>query len=426
MTVLNEKLAIDGGTPCVVEKPDTYLHGPAEIGQAEIDAVTAVLRTKNLFRFGRQAEQSPTAQFEKRFAALTQTPYALAVNSGTSALVAGLVGIGVGSGDEVIVPAYTYIATAAAVLARGAFPVIAEVDDTLTLDPADVARKITPRTKAIIPVHMRGLPCQMDELLAVAQQHKLRVLEDCAQANGGQYRGRPLGSLGDCGAFSLQQFKIITAGEGGAVVAKDKEIFDRAACYHDSAYAFWKDRDNQLSIKPFLGENYRMNEMSGALVLAQLDKRDAILKRCRSIKRTLLETVRTLPGFTPQRVADEAGDCGLVVVFYVADSAMAKRVAAALRAEGMGAGSIFDEGIPDRHIYYHWDYVLEQRTPDHTGYPWRNTPNPCHVKYDRQQCPRSTELLGKTVALSITQRMSDAHVASCAVALRKVHQHLCS
>lgn len=416
-----DPLAMDGGKLCVVDPPDSHFHGPAEIGEEEIAAVTAALRTRNLFRFGKSAEDSATARFEKQFAAMTDVPHALAVNSGTSALICALVGVGVSSGDEVIVPAYTYIATAAAVLARGAFPVIAEVDDSLTLDPSDVGRKITPRTRCILPVHMRGVPCRMDGLLAVAAKHKVSVLEDCAQANGGRYHGRPLGSFGNAAAFSFQQYKVITAGEGGAFVTADKQVFDRGACFHDSAYAFWKQRANELSIAPFLGENYRMNEMSGALVLAQLGKRDAILARCRATKKRLLETVAELPDLRPQDVPDPEGDCGTTLVLFLEDSRLAKWFAAALRAEGMAAGSIFDEGIPDRHIYYHWDYILEKRTPDRNGYPWQGAQPHCQVEYTRQMCPRSIDLLSRTVVIPINQRMSDAHVASCAAALRKVY-----
>src|SRR5690606_18694139 len=142
-----------------------------------------------------------------------------------TALITALVGLGIGTGDEVIVPGYTYIASAAAVLTVGAIPVIAEVDDTLTLDPRDVERKITPLTKAIMPVHMRGLPAQMDEIMAIARRHGLKVIEDVAQANGGRYKGRMLGAIGDVGCFSFQHYKVITSGEGGMVVTDDDEVY---------------------------------------------------------------------------------------------------------------------------------------------------------------------------------------------------------
>jgi len=417
-------LARDGGPKAVqAPAPTSYQHGPQEIGEEEIAAVTAALRSRNLFRFFKSADQSPTAQLEARFAELTGVPYALAVNSGTSALICGMVGLGVAPGDEVLVPAYTYIATAAAALAIGAFPVVVEVDASLTMDPADLERKITPRSRLVVPVHMRGTPCRMDAIMDVAKRHGLVVLEDCAQANGGSYKGRPLGAWGDAGAFSLQQFKIITAGEGGIVTTASREVFERAACWHDSAYAFWKEKEG-LSILPFLGENYRMSELNGALGLAQLGKRDRIVARLRAIKRRLLAQLADEPGLPVQEVPDPAGDCAVSLVLLLPNSERVAAFAAALRAEGAQAGSVFDKALPDRHIYYHWDYVMEQRTPFANGYPWRNGPQPCEVRYTRDSCPRTIAILQRCVVLPLTQVMTDAHVDDCAVAIRKVHAAL--
>lgn len=405
--------------PCVVDKPACYEIGPQEIGEEEIALVTEALRTKRLFRFGRPEAETYTGRFEAEFRKLTGAKHVMAVNSGTSALICGLIGLGISSGDEVIVPAYTYVATAAAVLAVHAFPVIAEIDASLTLDPADVERKITPRTKAIIPVHMRGIPSRMDELMAIARKHGLKVLEDCAQANGGQYRGRALGSIGDAGAFSLQQFKIITAGEGGAFVTSDQTVFERGALYHDACYAMWRKLDNlPLSIPSFLGENYRMSELNGALALAQVRKRDRILARLRAIKARFRAGIGDISGIRLQEQPDAAGDCGTSLVFFVASSDRAKRIAAGLRAEGMNAGSLFDKGIPDRHIYYHWDYIMEQRTPDAYGSPWTDRERPCQVQYHPGMCPQTDDLLARTVSIPFTQVMSDAHVESC---IRAVH-----
>ena len=159
--------------------------------------------------------------------------YGLAVTSGTAALICGLVGLGIGPGDEVILPAFTWIASASAVVAVGAVPILAEVDDSLTLDPEDVEARITPYTKAILPVHMRGLPCKMDELMTVARKRNLKVLEDSAQADGASYKGRRVGSIGDAGAFSLQFNKILTSGEGGMVITSDQAVYERAVMFHD-------------------------------------------------------------------------------------------------------------------------------------------------------------------------------------------------
>ncbi len=418
----NTALAIDGGLPCVPDKPNSYLHGPQEIGDEEIAEVTDALRKQNLFRFLKDPATSATAQFETAFQKKVLTEHVLAVNSGTSALIAAMIGLGVSTGDEVIVPGYTYIATAAAALAVGAIPVIAEIDQSLTLDPVDVERKITPRTRLIVPVHMRGAPCQMDELMAVTRRHGLRLLEDCAQANGGSYHGRPLGSIGDAGVFSFQHFKIITAGEGGVVVTNDRSVYERAACYHDSAYAFWMEKRQKLSIAPFLGENYRMSDLNGALALAQLRKRDTILASLRAIKKRLINGVSDLSGIELQNMPDPAGDCGVALAFFVESSERAKRFAQALRAEGMSAGSMFDAGFPDRHVFYHWDYVMQRRSPDRHGHPWPLADD--SVRYDRDMCPATTALLRRAVAVPLTQRMSQTHVDGCIQAIRKVNAAL--
>ena len=212
MIATQEILAIHGGTKAVTEPaPASWLHGTNEIGEEEIRAVTDVLRSRVLFRYAHDFSESPVAHFEALFASKTGAKHVLGLNSGTSALIAGLVALDVCQGDEVLIPAYTYIATAAAVLAVGALPVLIEVDESLSMDPQDMERKITDRTTAVIPVHMRGVPCDMGRIIEVAQRRKIAVLEDCAQANGGAFEGRALGTIGDAGIFSLQHYKILSS-----------------------------------------------------------------------------------------------------------------------------------------------------------------------------------------------------------------------
>ena len=203
------------------------------MGQEERERVLRVLEKKRIFRYLPEGlEDSETAQLEREYAQFVGTKYALAVNSGTSALICALIGAGVGPGDEVIIPAYTWVTTACAVVAVGAVPVLCG-STTPYLDPEDMAAKITPRTKAIIAVHMRGMSCDMERIMAAARLHNLKVIEDVAQANGGSYKGKPLGSFGDVGCFSLQQSKVITTGEGGMLVTDSEEIWQRAVIYHD-------------------------------------------------------------------------------------------------------------------------------------------------------------------------------------------------
>jgi 8-amino-3,8-dideoxy-alpha-D-manno-octulosonate transaminase len=415
-TATSELLAVDGGTPaCTIPIPPA-LHGVTEIGQAEIDAVTKVLHRKTIWRFLNKPEISESCELERRYAALTGCPHTLAIGGGgTAALIAALVGLGIGSGDEVIIPGYTYIATAAACLSVGAIPILAEVDESLTLDVADVARKISPHTRAIIPVHMRGCVCNMDAIVTLARQHNLKVLEDCAQANGAMYRGRWCGSVGDAGAFSMQHFKMITAGEGGMIITHDKRVWQRAAMKHDSALQFWRPDEPW---ETFAGDNYRMDEMRAALALVQLDRLPAILSRCRAVKSSLHDRLADLPDIRLQTLHDPAGDCGIVFAMFLPDAKRAKQFSERLAGEGVKNATVYNKDIPDRHIYHAWDYVLEKRTHDHTGWPWNTAHRP--IEYARDMLPQTLDVLGRCVAIGICQHWSDDLLDQVTRAVRKV------
>src|SRR5438270_3897728 len=200
---------------------------------AEQQQLTDVLAGRNPFRWYGPKPPLKVATFEKELAARMQTRYALAVTSGTAALQCAVNALGIGPGDEVILPAWTWHSCYAAVVLAGALPVFAEIDASFNLNPADIERRITPQTKAILAAHFQGDPCDMDRILAIAKRHKLRVIDDCAQSVGASYHGRPVGSMGDIGIYSFQLNKTITAGEGGAVVTSDPELFERAARFHD-------------------------------------------------------------------------------------------------------------------------------------------------------------------------------------------------
>lgn len=416
-----ERLAIDGGKPVASGPFPAGWLGPAAIGDAEVEAVAAVVRSQRLFRF-LDHEHSKCTELENLFKEMTGCEYALAVGGGTAALICGLVGIGVGEGDEVIVPGYTYIASASAVLICGAVPVIAEIDESLTLDPADIERKITPRTKAIMPVHMRGIPCDMDPILAIARERNLLVIEDCAQACGGRYKGRALGSMGDVGCFSLQQYKIITAGEGGMVVTQQREVFERAAIRHDSAMCFWNPADT--TVGPFPGENCRMNEMEGALGCVQFGRMAGILDRTRTLRRRIHTGIADCPGIQPHRSPDPEGDCGITVALLLESGRHAKRFAQALNAEGIPAASIYDQGIPDRHIYCNWEYVMDKRSSDAHGRPWTSPLHDASRQYHREMCPKTLDILGRTVIVSLAQTFEDHHAEWIIQGIRKVARGL--
>lgn len=404
-------LAIDGGPKAVT----TPRPPRRRFDALEREALLQTLENENLFRYLRE-DESQVRLFEQRFAETIGAPYALAVSSGTAALICGLIGLGIGPGDEVILPGYTYISSAAAIINARAVPVIAEVDDTLTLDPNDVERKITPQTRAIMPVHMRGTPSQMEELLSLAERRGVLVIEDTAQACGGSYRGRRLGTLGQVGCFSLQHYKIITTGEGGAVVTADAQIFGRAMMYHDAGRPYWEGYEGEV----IPGVNYRMSELAGAIGRAQIGKLDEILARQRVAKARILAQIRDLPGLQLQRVPDERGDCGIALVILLPDADTARRFSAALRAEGCGGGTMYDPEIPDRHIYSSWDHILAKKGYTPRGCPWSCDLYRGSVEYSKQMAPQTLGYLGRAVAIGLPDGLSEQECDERALAIRKV------
>ncbi len=418
---MKEQLAIHGGAPITTEPfPEPWL-GPAAIGEEEVEAVAAVVRSKTLFRF-LDPEHSKCAELERLFAGMTGRKYALAVGGGTAALISGLAGLGIGDGDEVIIPGFTYIASAAALLICGAVPVIAEINESLTLNLEDVERKITPRTRAIMPVHMRGIPCDMAPLMELAQRHNLMVIEDCAQASGGSYRGKRLGSFGDVGCFSLQQYKVITAGEGGMVVTDRREVYERAAIRHDSAMLFWNPEDT--AVAPFPGENFRMNEMEGALGCVQFIRMEGILARTRALRRRIYEGIADVKGIAISPSPDPDGDLGITAVLQLPDYEQARLFGTALKAEGIPAGGTYDKAIADRHVYCYWEYVMNKGSMDRHGRPWTSPLHDQARSYTPDMCPKTLSILGRTIVISLAQTFEDRHAEWIIQGIRKVAEGL--
>jgi dTDP-4-amino-4,6-dideoxygalactose transaminase len=382
--------------------------------EAAVAAVRRVMRSKKLFRyFGPSAnplQASAVLEFERAFAERAGAPHALAVNSGTSALVCALAGLGIGPGDEVVVPAYTWVSTASAVIAVGAVPIIAEVDDSLTLDPADVARRLTPHTRALIPVHMRGAPAQPDAPAPLAREKDLLVIEDVAQALGGAFRGRMLGSIGDAGTFSFQMSKILTAGEGGLVFSAAAGTHRRAAMYHDSAACL---HAGVTSEEWLAGVNLRMSELHAAVLLVQLGRLDGILAAMRAHKARIKAAIRPrleARGATFRTIHDEAGDTATALVFFLPDAGRTDAVVRALGDENVPASRLYQDlaFLPqdpiDLHVYTAWSSILERRAWSAAGEPWRSHPRP--VSYSPDMCPATLDLLRRAVHVDVSPDLS--------------------
>jgi dTDP-4-amino-4,6-dideoxygalactose transaminase len=376
--------------------------GGMEIAAEEIEAATRVLESKNVFRYyGVGDGPREVESFEREFAEHLGSRHALCVNAGSSALICGLIGAGVGPGDEVIVPAYTWNATPNAVIASGATPVLAEVDDSLTLDPEDVARKIGPKTKAILPVHMRGAPANMEALTAIAREHGLVLLEDVCQAAGASFRGRRLGTFGDAGAFSLQFNTIITTGEGGVMITDRDDLYELAIDVHDCAGSLRRG----AGLPRFAGWNFRASELQGAVARVQLTRLDGLLERMRANQRRLAERIESLPGLTLRRGNDDGGDAGICLIAFAGSSTLATEAVEALKAEGVLAMRIYDPTFPDLHIYPSWAPVLAHLQE-------KGAPAP--------DCPRTLELLERTIHVDLSPLLEEADVDELALAFEKV------
>jgi dTDP-4-amino-4,6-dideoxygalactose transaminase len=370
------------------------------MGQEEVEAVRRVIESGQLFRY-RGGEGGETDTFEREWSEKIGTRYTIAMSSGTAALICGLVGLGIGPGDEVIVPGYTFMSTALAPLAVGAVPIIAEVDESLTLDPADFESRITSRTRAVIPVHMCGWPCQMDAVMEVARRHGLAVLEDACQADGGSYKGRRLGSLGDAGAFSFNQFKIIACGEGGALVTDSRELFERALIHHDSG-CIYREHASGIETPFFAGSNFRINEILSAILRVQLARLDGILDALRAEKRALMRELAGESAFVFNPIHDKDGDCGTTLALLFETAAKARAFLERLKDEGIPADCPLDSG---RHVYANWEPVLEQRGAQHPGRDaFRLAAVP--VAYSADMCPRTLSNLERTVCIATSPTRS--------------------
>lgn len=382
--------------------------GGNRIGAEEGVKVARVIASKRLFRYyGVVDGPSEVDAFERTFISRFGVAHAVAVGSGTAALTAGLAALGVGPGDEVIVPTYTWIATPAAVLALGAVPVMADIDESLTLDPADVEARITERTRAIVPVHMRGAPADMDAIMALGTRHGIGILEDAAQALGATHRGRWLGTIGDVGAYSLQFNKMITCGEGGVVVSDDSVLYQRALMYHDVGVS---KRAEIGSENALLGTNARLTEVQAAIAQVQLGRLDGIIADARRNHAALRDRMTDAVGASGaefRTLATEGDDAGIAFVMYCPSAQDAARVVALASAAGTPVTRLYEPDKIDYHVVAHWSPVLHKRGWSATT-PWDSAAT--DIDYSPGQWRRSLDLLARAVHVDISPDLGPEHI----------------
>ncbi len=356
--------------------------GSQWIGQEEVKEVMDVLESGYLFRYGSlddPAYKHKVYTFEKEFAGYCGVRHALAASSGSGALIVSLKALGIEPGDEVIVPAYTFIASFSSIIFAGGVPVLAEIDESLNIDPDDIEPRITRKTKAIMPVHMLGNACAMDAIMTIADRHGLPVLEDVCQANGGSFHDRKLGTIGRMGTFSLNIFKTVTAGDGGVIITDDSDLYKLAFGYHDQGHSPLR-AGVEVGQRSVLGMNFRMNELTGAVALAQLRKMDRIISALREKKRKFKELISDINGFKFRTLNDPKGDCGTLCT-VIFDSARK----AALVSRRLGTVTVDESGW---HVYANMEHL--NRYLKEKGRP-----------YGRGAFPRTDDILSRALNLSV-------------------------
>ena len=294
---IGARLAIDGGTPVRTEPLPLEFPGVHHMGEEEVEAAARVVRSRSLFRYYGVDLQKEVETFEAEFARFLDVSHVVAVSSGTAALGVALAALGVGPGQEVIVPAYMWVSVAAAVVNRGAIPVLADIDGTFCMDPKSVEERISSKTAGIIVVHMSGAPADIQAIREIANRRKLFLLEDCAQCIGGSVNGQSVGTFGDMGIFSFQMNKNMTSGEGGAVVTNTRRLYDRAFACHDLGYA--RNEQGRLILNdPDLclwGQGCRLDELRASVLRVQLAKLPQITASMHRSKYRIREALQKLP-----------------------------------------------------------------------------------------------------------------------------------
>jgi 8-amino-3,8-dideoxy-alpha-D-manno-octulosonate transaminase len=410
-----EKLALDGGAPVRKDRLGARPYGPQFYDDAEKQGLLDVLESRNPFRFW-SGEASKVSVFEKAYADHMGTKFALGVTSGTAALYCAMAALEIGPGDEVILPAWTWYACYDAIVLSGALPVFAEIDDSFDIDPGDIEKKVTPRTKAIMAVHLQGCPADMDRVMEIARRHNLRVIEDCAQCVGGRYKGKFVGSIGDIGIYSYQLSKTITAGEGGAVVTSDPKLFERACRFHNFG-ALFPPYDGVLEgglLAAFAACNFRMNEFTGAVLGGQLKKLDTICQRVRANSREVRKGIADLPGIKLRKSNDPDGDIGVGVFVDLGSRQRRDKYLEAMDAEGVPASP------PGGSVILPVDHRIEKKITIHPGWPSFQSPEGKAIRYGAECCPRTIDILGRHAGVMIDPNFSDEDTKDIVRAIRKV------
>jgi 8-amino-3,8-dideoxy-alpha-D-manno-octulosonate transaminase len=396
--------------------PGFELFGPEERKE-----VNDVLETGILMRYGFdgarnniwKAKELETAIGEKLGCRYTQL-----VSSGTAALTTAFAALGIGAGDEVIMPTFTFVASFECVLSVGAIPVLVDVDETLTLDPAAVRRAITPRTKCVMPVHMCGAMADLDALVAICREHRLILLEDACQSFGGRYKGRALGTIGDAGTFSFDFVKIVTCAEGGAIVTNDESLYTKLDGYSDHGHDH-KGVDRGADLHPFIGYNFRISELHAAVGLAQVRKLEQFVTMQQKTQSRLKAILSEVPEIGFRTVPDPDGDICSFLSWFLPTEEITREVVAELRQQGSLAGNFywFDNNW---HYIRKWDHLRKATTLNPLSEPQRQA----LLALDKASFAASDRVMSRCISTAIgllwTEQQTEEKGTKIVAAVRKV------
>lgn len=372
--------------------------GMEVFGAEERKEVMDVLETGALFRYGHENIRKgmwKALEFEDEVRKQTGAKFVHAVSSGSTAVTSMMAAAGLGHGDEVIVPPYTFIAPIEAAFLSGALPIFAEIDESLCLSPEGIEAAITPKTKAVLLIHMCGAAADLEGILEVCKKHNLVLLEDCGQAMGASYKGKSVGLHGVAGAFSFDYFKIATCGEGGVTITESEEIYKNIEYVADHGHTHIGD-NRGMEDHFVMGSNFRIGEMNAAVGLAQMRKLPWILEQNRKNKKYIKDRLKEIEGLTFRKLSDEAGDSATFLNFFVPSKEIAKKLFVQFAEDGVGGIANWYTNM--YHFINQWDHVKELKFPSKLAIHDLGAPQ----DYMNMKLPKSEDVISRLICIGIS------------------------
>ncbi len=375
-------------------------------GAEEKKEINEVLETGIFFRFNHDAQRNgiwKSRSFENEVASLVGAKYAHAVSSGSTAVSCALAAAGIGAGDEVIVPPFTYIASVEAVIFAGALPVFAEIDETLCLSAEGIKKAITPKTKAILLVHMCGQMAQMDEIMALVKEHNLVLVEDAGQAMAASYKGTSTGLFGKTGCYSFDFFKIATAGEGGVMVTNDEAAYKLADSFSDHGHDHIGN-NRGMENHPVLGFNYRISELHAAIGLVQTRRVPMIRTLNNKIKQHMMAELGKIPGVSFATIPDPNGDSATFLNMFLPDTTSAQKIVEEFNNNGVGGFNYWFTNM--YHFINQWNHIKNGNVAAKTNVQLLGAPQ----DYNSMELPKTQETIGRLISFGIKATWTEQEV----------------